>query len=182
MTPENDTTPRGGLSRLLRGFDALVDAATGILFLTGAIAMFAMVVTRYGFAWSDPSVEILVVYSMIWGTFIGLSAGVRYGVNIRFSLLEQLLGPGPRRVVRTAAHLLTFVIAAGLAVSGWYLVDETMMFNEVMPTSLRWPVWPFHVSILAGGALLCLQVVRSIAELWRSDAAASAEPADGGVV
>ena len=45
------------------GFDAFTDAITASLFTLGAIAMFLMVVTRYGFSWSDPSVEILVRYS-----------------------------------------------------------------------------------------------------------------------
>ena len=86
-----DTQRRGGMDILLRRWNALCDGATGILFVGGAIAMFAMVVTRYGFAWSDPSIEIIVRYCMIWGTFIGISAGSRYGVNIRFTLLEHLL-------------------------------------------------------------------------------------------
>ena len=83
--------PRSRVQSLLRGWDILCDAATGLLFIAGAVFMFAMVVTRYGFAWSDPSVEIIVRYCMICGTFVGISAGMRYGVNIRFTLIEHLL-------------------------------------------------------------------------------------------
>lgn len=179
MTAPDETNPRGIANALLRGFDAVVDAATGILFLSGAIAMFAMVVTRYGFSWSDPSVEILVVYSMIWGTFVGMSAGVRHGINIRFTLLEHVLGSRGKLVVRTVAHLLTLAIAAGLAVSGYALTGETMMFNEVMPTALRWPVWPFHAAICAGGVLLALQVLRALVDLWRSGVAPEDDAVEG---
>lgn len=162
-----DTGLRSRVSALLRGWDVLCDAATGLLFVAGAIFMFAMVVTRYGFAWSDPSVEIIVRYSMIWGTFIGISAGMRYGVNIRFTLLEHVLNDAGKRVLRTVAHIATLLIALALAVSGYTLADETKMFNEVMPTALRWPVWPFHAAVCAGGVLLSLQLIRSIMEIWR---------------
>jgi len=129
--------------------------------------MFAMVVTRYGFAWSDPSVEIIVRYFMIWGTFIGISAGMRYGVNIRFTLIEHLLGDRGTQILQTLAHVATLLIALALAVSGYTLADETKMFNEVMPTALRWPVWPFHAAVFAGGVLLSLQLIRSIVDVWR---------------
>lgn len=164
-----DTGSRSRAGALLRGWDVLCDAATGLLFVAGAIFMFAMVVTRYGFAWSDPSVEIIVRYCMIWGTFIGISAGMRYGVNIRFTLLEHLLNDRGKRILRTLAHIATLLIAVALAVSGYTLSDETLMFNEVMPTALRWPVWPFHAAVCAGGVLLSIQLVRSIVDIWRPD-------------
>ena len=162
-----DTGPRGGVGALLRAWDVLSDAATGLLFIAGAIFMFAMVVTRYGFAWSDPSVEIIVRYCMIWGTFIGVSAGTRYGVNIRFTLIEYLLNDRGKRILRTLAHVATLLIAVALAVSGYTLADETFVFNEVMPTALRWPVWPFHAAVFAGGVLLSIQLIRSIVDVWR---------------
>ena len=177
-----DTQRRGGMGILLRRWNALCDGVTGILFVGGAIAMFAMVVTRYGFAWSDPSIEIIVRYCMIWGTFIGISAGSRYGVNIRFTLLEHLLNEFGRRVIRTIGHVLTLLIAAALAVSGYTFAAETMMFNEVMPTALRWLVWPFHAAISAGGVLLCIQVIRSIVGVWQSDAGPAADTADAGAI
>ena len=160
---------RSGAVTPLRLFDAVCDAATASLFVLGAVAMFVMVVTRYGFAWSDPTIEIIVRYSMIWGTFVGVSAGVRYGINVRFTLLEHVLGDNGRRLVRTAGLVLTLVIAAVLAVAGYALADETRVFNEVMPTALRWPVWPFHAAVAVGGALLCLQVIRSLIGTWTGD-------------
>ena len=161
------TGPRSRVRTLPRGWDILCDAATGLLFIAGAVFMFAMVVTRYGFAWSDPSVEIIVRSFMIWGTFIGISAGMRYGVNIRFMLIEHLLGDRGTKILQTLAHVATLLIALALAVSGYTLADETKMFNEVMPTALRWPVWPFHAAVFAGGVLLSLQLIRSIVDVWR---------------
>lgn len=177
-----DTGPRSRANTLLRGWDVLCDAATGLLFVAGAVFMFAMVVTRYGFAWSDPSVEIVVRYCMIWGTFIGISAGMRYGVNIRFTLLEHVLNDLGKRILRTLAHIATLLIAVALAVSGYTLADETLMFNEVMPTALRWPVWPFHAAVFAGGVLLSIQLVRSIVDVWRPDGAVGEDVGAAGSV
>ncbi len=174
--------PRRRMNNLLRGLDAFVDVTTGSLFVIGAISMFAMVVTRYGFSWSDPSVEILVRYSMIWGTFVGISAAVRFGVNIRFTLLEHLCSDVGRRVIQTIANILTLFLALGLTVSGFTLADETLLFDERMPTALRWPIWPFHAAIFAGGVLLSIQIIRSIILLWRNDREpSSADTESGGV-
>ena len=77
---DTETRPRSRTGVLLRGLDTFVDVATGLIFVFGAVAMFVMVVTRYGFSYSDPSVEIIVRYCMIWGTFVGIAAAVRFGV------------------------------------------------------------------------------------------------------
>ena len=74
------------------------------------------------------------------------------------------------RVAFAGPAASTLLIAAALAVSGYTLADETLMFNEVMPTALRWPIWPFHVSVCAGGVLLCIQLIRSIFDVWRPGA------------
>mgnify|MGYP001158136584 CR=1 FL=1 len=178
---ETQTGPRGKVNVMLRGLDAFIDIATGLLFVLGAIAMFVMVVTRYGFSWSDPSVEIIVRYCMIWGTFVGIAAAVRFGVNIRFTLLEHLFGESGQRIIQTVANIITLFLAVGLAISGYTLAEETMLFEERMPTALNWPVWPFHVAIFAGGLLLGIQVIRSTVSLWRGDNRAKSY-VDGGVI
>lgn len=152
---------RGAAGAVLRFLDMLTGITTGLLLYIACLFMFAMVITRYLFAYSDPSVEIIARYLMIWATFIGVSAGVRTNSNIRFTLLEQLLPEGPKRALRCAASGIGAAIALGMTYSGTVLVDETMMFNEVMPTALRWPIWIFHLSIAVGGALLVLQFLRA---------------------
>ena len=165
---------------VLRGLYAFTDGTTGFLFVFGAVAMFVMVVTRYGFSYSDPSVEIMVRYCMIWGTFVGIAAAVRFGVNIRFTLLEHLFGARGRRMIQTIANVITLVLALGLTVSGFTLADETLMFDERMPTALRWQIWPFHGAIFAGGILLSIQIIRSIVELWRKGGRAAEDAGDSG--
>lgn len=178
---ESDTRPRSGANLLLRGLDTFVDFATVLIFIFGAVAMFVMVVTRYGFSYSDPSVEIIVRYCMIWGTFIGVAAAVRFGVNIRFTLLEHLFGDKGRRIIQTVANVITLLLALGLTVSGFTLADETLMFDERMPTALRWPVWPFHGAIFVGGCILSIQIIRSIVILWRPDGKPAGDTPDTGV-
>lgn len=183
MVSSTKTNPRphSRTNVLLRGLDTFVDFATVLIFIFGAVAMFAMVVTRYGFSYSDPSVEIIVRYCMIWGTFIGVAAAVRFGVNIRFTLLEHLFGDKGRRIIQTAANVITLLLALGLTVSGYTLADETLMFDERMPTALRWPVWPFHSAIFVGGCILSIQIVRSIVTLWQPRSEPAVDTPDAGV-
>jgi TRAP-type C4-dicarboxylate transport system permease small subunit len=181
-TTEPQGSPRRTDNRVLRGLDAFTDGLTAILFVFGAIAMAIMVVTRYGFSYSDPSVEIIVVYCMIWGTFVGIAAAVRFGVNIRFTLLEHFFGEQGRKIIQTMANVITLLLALGLTISGYTLADETLMFDERMPTALRWPVWPFHGAIFIGGILLTVQVIRSIVMLWRPGGGTAEDATDSGVI
>ena len=48
-----------------------------------------------------------------------------------------------------------------------FSADLTMMFNEVMPTALRWPIWIFHLSAATGGGLLALQSLRAAVDALR---------------
>jgi TRAP-type C4-dicarboxylate transport system permease small subunit len=158
---------RGAVGAVLRFFDALTGITTGLLLYIACVFMFAMVITRYLFAYSDPSVEIVARYMMIWASFIGVSAAVRTDSNIRFTLLEQLLPEGAKRALRCFVSCVAAAISLGLMYSGIVLVEESIMFNEVMPTALRWPIWIFHLSIAVGGGLLILQCLRAAVHALR---------------
>ncbi len=152
---------RGAWNAALRFLDTLTGMTTGLLLYIACLFMFAMVVTRYLFSYSDPSVEIVARYMMIWAAFIGVSTAVRTDSNIRFTLIEQLLPPTVKQYFRTAACAVGGFISVAIMYSGIVLVDETRMFNEVMPTALRWPIWIFHLSIAVGGGLLTVQFIRA---------------------
>lgn len=162
--PGAASRPRGAVAAVLRWFDSVTSITTGLLIYIACVFMFAMVVTRYLFAYSDPSVEIIARYLMIWATFIGVSCAVRTGSTIRFTLVERMLRPRARRIFVAAGHAVAMAICGAVAWSGIELVDETMMFNEVIPTALRWPVWIFRLSVAVGAVLLCLQFLRAIIE------------------
>lgn len=159
---------RGAGSLALRWLDRLTGLTTGLLLYVACLFMFAMVITRYLFAYSDPSVEIIARYMMIWAAFIGVSGAVRSDSNIRFTLVEHILPAAPRRVFRATGCFVAAAISLAITYSGIVLVDETMMFNEVMPTLLRWPIWIFHLSVATGGALLALQSLRAAADVLRA--------------
>lgn len=154
---------------VLRFVDRLADHTTGLLFLVASLMMFAMVITRYVFAWSDPSVEIIARYMMIWATFLGVAAAARRDINIRFTLIEAMLGPRGRRLFRSIGYLIAAGFSVGLGLSGASLVDETRLFNEVMPTALRWPIWIFHAAVPVGAFLLALQLLVLVFRLWRGE-------------
>ena len=173
---ENATERRGVVGATLRRFDSITSMTTGLLIYIACVFIFAMVITRYLFAYSDPSIELVARYMMIWATFIGVSCAVKTGATIRFTLLEHMLSERGRRVIRVVAHGCALVICLAIAWSGIELVDETMMFNEVMPTALRWPIWIFRASVAVGAILLVMQFLRVILE------GTEPEPAEGGGV
>lgn len=165
------------MQRLLGSITRTTEVASGMLLLLATVAMFAMVITRYLAGWSDPSVEILARYAMIWATFLALAGAVRTDSEIRFTLVETLLPGRSRKVFRTVGLLVAAALVAGLAASGIALVDETMEFNEVMPTALRWPIWLFHAAVPAGAIVVALQFLAQAVTVWRESETSGTAPA-----
>lgn len=174
--PKTDEETQGASNVALRFLDALTGMTTGLLLYIACFFMFIMVITRYVFSYSDPSVEIIARYMMIWAAFIGVSTAVQTDSNIRFTLVEQLLPPAAKRIFKTVALVVGAVISLAIMYSGIVLVEETKMFNEVMPTALRWPIWIFHLSIAVGGGLLTLQFIRAAGNMLRGNAPDNAAP------
>jgi C4-dicarboxylate transporter, DctQ subunit len=160
------------LGSLIRFTTSFAAHAAGLLLVLAALMMFSMVITRYVFAWSDPSVEIIARYLMIWATFVGLAAAVRTDSEIRFTLVEMLLPPRARKVFRVVGRVVAAALVAVLVYSGIELVRETMDFNEVMPTALRWPIWIFNAAVPVGAAFLVVQVLAQAVAIWRDEPAA----------
>ncbi|MBT5458283.1 MAG: TRAP transporter small permease [Rhodospirillaceae bacterium] len=174
--PEKKEETQGASHAALRFLDSLTGITTGLLLYIACIFMFIMVITRYVFSFSDPSVEIIARYMMIWAAFIGVSTAVQTDSNIRFTLVEQILPPAAKRIFKTLGCVVGAAISLAIMYSGIVLVEETMMFNEVMPTALRWPIWIFHLSIAVGGGLLTLQSIRSAGNIFRGIAPDTAAP------
>jgi C4-dicarboxylate transporter DctQ subunit len=163
---------------VLRSITWMAEHASGALLLLATFMMFTMAITRYVFAWSDPSIEILSRYLMIWATFVGVAGAVRADSDIRFTLIEALFPPRGRRIFRTIGIIVAVTLVVGLAVSGVSLVEETHTFNEVMPTTLRWPIWIFHLAVPVGAGLLGLQLVAKAISLWQGGDKSLAAPPD----
>lgn len=139
---------------------ALLDAgAAGLVAMTAIIGW--QVFGRYVMGSSPSWAEQAALTLMIWYVFLAAAAGVREGFHIRILLVESLLPPRPRRMLRLFAHIVVGVSGAAMAVWGGELVART--WSHVIPT-LGLPRGIAYLALPLSGVLIAFFTVELICE------------------
>lgn len=122
-------------------------------FMAAVAITFTITCTRYLIAFSDPTAEYLSRYFVIFGAFLGFPVAVLHGLNVRFDLVDFVLGPRALRLFHMGGALLSMATCGVFAWAGWALVEESYLFGEIMPTGFPLPLWIPHASVGLGMAL-----------------------------
>ena len=122
-------------------------------FMAAVAITFTITCTRYLIAFSDPTAEYLSRYFVIFGAFLGFPVAVLHGLNVRFDLVDFVLGPRARRLFHVCGALLSMAVCGVFAWAGFTLVEESYMFGEIMPTGFDLPLWIPHASVVLGMGL-----------------------------
>jgi TRAP-type C4-dicarboxylate transport system permease small subunit len=167
--------PDAGASR----FDRIVNRTAelfGVLLLvllTGLVFLNAS--TRYllkhSFIWGDE----LIIAIIPWVAMSGLFLAIRRRNIIRIDFFVDRFWPGPRKVLRLAADLLSALVFAYLA---WVSVEYVWRFGGDRLIYLGWPSGLFSSSFVIGPLLAA---VAYLITFWRdmrggSEAAADSLP------
>lgn len=139
---------------------ALLEAgAAGLVAMTAIIGW--QVFGRYVMGSSPSWAEQAALTLMIWYVFLAAAAGVREGFHIRILLVESLLPPRPRRMLRLFAHLVVGVSGIAMAIWGGELVART--WSHVIPT-LGLPRGIAYLALPLSGVLIAFFTIELIAE------------------
>ena len=139
---------------------ALLDAgAAGLVAMTAIIGW--QVFGRYVLGSSPSWAEQAALTLMIWYVFLAAAAGVREGFHIRILLVEALLPPRPRRMLRLFAHVVVGVSGVAMAIWGGELVART--WSHVIPT-LGLPRGVAYLALPLSGVLIAFFTVELICE------------------
>jgi C4-dicarboxylate transporter DctQ subunit len=96
--------------------------------------------------WSEETVR----YGLIWGVMIGSALVAHERGHVRIDLLDGVLPPAARRVVRFASEALTLSFCLILVWTGAQFVERTVFQNSA---SLGVPMWTVYAAIPVGAAL-----------------------------
>ncbi|MWD27112.1 TRAP transporter small permease subunit [Aquicoccus sp. SCR17] len=117
MADSSAPGPVSGLRKLSDGIARIEAQAAGVLIFAVLVLLLANVVSR-GFGqpliWTDE----LAIYLMVMAAFAGASQGLARRQHIAVTLLPDMLGPGPRRVLD---GIVDVVLLAILLVFAWTL-------------------------------------------------------------
>jgi len=139
---------------------ALLNAgAAGLVAMTAIIGW--QVFGRYVMGSSPSWAEQAALTLMIWYVFLAAAAGVREGFHIRILLVESLLPPRPRRMMRLIAHIAVGISGLAMAIWGGELVART--WSHVIPT-LGLPRGVAYLALPLSGVLIAFFTIELIAQ------------------
>jgi TRAP-type C4-dicarboxylate transport system permease small subunit len=153
--------PDAGASR----FDRIVNRTAelfGVLLLvllTGLVFLNATV--RYAFNFSFIWGDELIIAIIPWVAMSGLFLAIRRRNIIRIDFFVDKFWPGPRKVLRLAADLLSALVFAYLA---WVSVEYVWRFGGDRLIYLGWPSGLFSSSFVIGPLLAA---VAYLVTFWR---------------
>lgn len=128
-----------------------------------AVVAIVQVVLRYGFNeiifWS----EELVIYLVIFSTFVGAVVALRHNEHVGVNLFTVILKERGRRVLAAVAGLLVALYCGVFAVLGWSMLTETSSQNLVTP-AMKMPIWVVQLALPVG---LTLMFARALEMVYR---------------
>jgi TRAP-type C4-dicarboxylate transport system permease small subunit len=155
---------------MVRGFAGLariIHVLSAFWILLIAFVIIADVVGRALFSTPLQGTTEIIRNSVVAITFLQLPLAILSGSMLRTELLNELLGPTGRRVMRTLAYLLGFALFALIAYADWRPATVAYRIGEYEGEgALRIPVWPVHFILITTSIMAALAYLTMIWLDW----------------
>ncbi|WP_346798331.1 TRAP transporter small permease [Halomonas sp. Bachu 37] len=108
-----------------------------------------------------PGLSEISGFLLVGASFLGLAYTFVHGGHIRVTLLIGRLPPATRVWFEVFCLAIALALSVYLAWNLYWLLDDSIAFNETSYGLLRIPLWIPQSAMLAGVALLCLALLES---------------------
>lgn len=158
---------------MIRLIDRSLDWFEGsMMALCMAVAIsltFAQIVLRYIFGAPLFWAEEVVLYAIIWMSFLGISYGVSRASHISVDVLSAFAPARFTRPLQSIALCLGVVFGLVMLVLGWKLTDATLGRGQLSP-ALRIPMAYVYAVIPLSGLMTTFRYALEFYHLRRGDA------------
>ncbi|WP_445004342.1 TRAP transporter small permease [Halomonas mongoliensis] len=108
-----------------------------------------------------PGLSEISGFLLVGASFLGLAYTFVHGGHIRVTLLIGRLSPAPRAWVEVFCLSIALALGLYLAWNLYWLLDDSITFNETSYGLLRIPLWIPQSAMLAGVVLFCLALIEA---------------------
>lgn len=130
-------------------FARIVHLVSAFWTLALALLIFGDVAGRGLFSNPIPGTKEIIQNSVVAITFLQLPLAIYSGSMLRTSIFADALPPSGRRLLRTIAAVLGFLVFLGLLWSTWPAFQDAYRIGEYEGEgSLRVPTWPVRGTVL----------------------------------
>lgn len=144
----------------------LEEYAAGITIGLLGLITFANVVVRYLTDFSFAFTEEISIFLMVLVALLGGSSVMAKGGHLNIVFVVDRLSPERRRRVRIAAHALSVLMFALLAIFGARMAWDEYRF-EVTSPGLGLPTWYYTVWLPILSLAICGRAVGALIRIWR---------------
>ncbi len=144
----------------------LEEYAAGITIGLLGLITFANVVVRYLTDFSFAFTEEISIFLMVLVALLGGSSVMAKGGHLNIMFVVDRLSPERRRRVRIAAHALSVLMFALLAIFGARMAWDEYRF-EVTSPGLGLPTWYYTVWLPILSLAICGRAMGALIRIWR---------------
>ncbi|MFW6345509.1 MAG: TRAP transporter small permease [Halomonas sp.] len=108
-----------------------------------------------------PGLSEVSGFLLVGASFLGLAYTFVHGGHIRVTLLIGRLAPAPRAWIELLCLSVAMALTLYLSWSLYWLLNDSITFNETSYGLLRIPLWIPQLAMLSGIILLCLALLES---------------------
>lgn len=113
-----------------------------------ALMIFVDVIGRVLFSAPFQGTTEILKNSVVSIAFLQIPYAIFLGSNLRTEILAEIIGPGPRRVMRTIGYILGILLFVGLVYSSWTPMWDAYAVGEYEGEgAMRVPTWPVRFLI-----------------------------------
>ncbi len=163
---------------LLRIWDRVEGWLVGACGLAGLLLAVYQMASRY--AWPAAFVdwaEEMVVFLVVWGSWLAASGLVEQNRHVRADLVIRLLPPRAQHIAEIFNTLVAIAFCGTVAWVGIDIATLALDLDERSTSTLRTPMWLYFACVPTGTGLMAL---RYIVRLYRLLFARGANPVDFG--
>ncbi|MDI6753332.1 MAG: TRAP transporter small permease [Thermodesulfobacteriota bacterium] len=157
-----------GEKGIVRIWNKVEEYMVGILAGVATFLAFYSVLLRYVFKTSAPWVEEVVVYMIIWASFLVASILLAENRHIGADFLVERIPPKARRVVEVVTTFLTLGFCLVVAYYAVEIVSYGKQMGLKSGSRLEFPMWVVHLSVVVGATLLILRHIQRLSYLFWS--------------
>ncbi len=150
-----------GLKRAVRIVGRITEIFCSVLMIVMCVCTFGQIVYRWAlgrsFYWTDE----VIVYSMVWVTFMGAAVAVARDSHTRIDFFVSLL---PARVRKWVQAFGDVVCAVFMILLCNYSLPIFAMNTNNLSSALKMPLSIVYLSLIVGGALM---VILFLLNAWK---------------
>lgn len=146
------------MDRGLTAFEKFcLGAGTAVAMTVATVQVVLRYIGGTGFFWA----EELVVYTIIWTTFLAAGAAVRTGEHLTVELIHVVLGLRHKSTVARVISVIGLAGAVALTIFSLELVIAQQEYGQLSP-ALQLPMWIVYLAMPLSGLLMAVRFIQQI--------------------